>query len=169
MSINYRDLRARLQISDVLRWMPWKASSSHGHQLRGRCPLSAVRRSRRLIGWRSQLLGEHPAEHLPLLQVQSERQCARPMEPLPSATDLRGSPRTGGPSSSKQSTARAPLIDRKTSNRKSATTAKMAQFLTAIDNPGWEACLKGNGPECRKQASESIVRRDSPGKLKVIF
>ena len=39
MSINYRDLRARLQISDVLRWMSWKAPSSRGHQLRGRCPL----------------------------------------------------------------------------------------------------------------------------------
>ncbi len=38
MSINYRDLRARLQISDVLRWIQWKAMSSGGHQLRGRCP-----------------------------------------------------------------------------------------------------------------------------------
>ena len=93
-------------------------------------------RSHRIIVWRSQLLSKRTAEHLPLLQVQSERQRARPMEPLPSATDLRGSPRTGGPSSSKQSTARAPLTDRKTSNRKSATNAKPAQFLTAIDRLG---------------------------------
>jgi DNA primase len=39
MSINYRDLRARLRIEDVLGWMSWKASSRLGHQLRGRCPL----------------------------------------------------------------------------------------------------------------------------------
>ena len=39
MSINYRELRERLRIEDVLCWMSWKASSSRGHQLRGRCPL----------------------------------------------------------------------------------------------------------------------------------
>jgi DNA primase len=38
MSINYRELRARLRIKDVLRWMSWEASSSRGYQLRGRCP-----------------------------------------------------------------------------------------------------------------------------------
>ncbi len=38
MSINYRDLRDRLQISAVLRWMSWEASSRRGCQLRGRCP-----------------------------------------------------------------------------------------------------------------------------------
>jgi DNA primase len=39
MSINYRELRARLRIEDVLRWMSWEASSRRGYQLRGRCPL----------------------------------------------------------------------------------------------------------------------------------
>jgi len=38
MSINYRELRERLRIEDVLGWMSWKAISSRGHQLRGRCP-----------------------------------------------------------------------------------------------------------------------------------
>jgi DNA primase len=39
MSIDYRDLRERLRIEDVLGWMSWKASSRRDHQHRGRCPL----------------------------------------------------------------------------------------------------------------------------------
>ncbi len=38
MSINYRELRERLRIEDVLGWMSWKASGIRGHQLRSRCP-----------------------------------------------------------------------------------------------------------------------------------
>ncbi len=38
MSIDYRNLRARLRIEDVLRWMSWEPGSSCGVQLRGRCP-----------------------------------------------------------------------------------------------------------------------------------
>jgi DNA primase len=39
MGINYRDLRSRLRIEDVLRWMSWEAVTCRGYQLRGRCPL----------------------------------------------------------------------------------------------------------------------------------
>jgi len=38
MSINYRLLRERLRIEEVLCWMSWKASSHGAGQLRGRCP-----------------------------------------------------------------------------------------------------------------------------------
>lgn len=38
MGINYRDLRSRLRIEDVLRWMSWEAVTCRGFQLRGRCP-----------------------------------------------------------------------------------------------------------------------------------
>ncbi len=37
MSMNYRHLRERLQIEEVLRWISWEASSHSGDQLRGRC------------------------------------------------------------------------------------------------------------------------------------
>jgi len=38
MSIDYRQLRARLQIEEVLRWLSWAPSVRRGAQLRGRCP-----------------------------------------------------------------------------------------------------------------------------------
>lgn len=42
MSINYGELRSRLRIEDVLRWMSWEAGSRRGFQLRGRCPFCAA-------------------------------------------------------------------------------------------------------------------------------
>lgn len=38
MSINYRLIRERVRIEEVLHWMAWEASSRRGGQLRGRCP-----------------------------------------------------------------------------------------------------------------------------------
>ncbi|MFC1759847.1 CHC2 zinc finger domain-containing protein [Planctomycetota bacterium] len=42
MSIDYRELRARLRIQDVLHWMNWRAIRQGGDQLRGRCPLCSA-------------------------------------------------------------------------------------------------------------------------------
>ena len=42
MSIDYRQLRARLRIEDVLSWMSWRASGQVGDQLRGSCPLCSA-------------------------------------------------------------------------------------------------------------------------------
>lgn len=39
MSINYRELRERVRIEELLCWMSWEATSQVGDQLRGRCPL----------------------------------------------------------------------------------------------------------------------------------
>jgi len=41
MSINFRELRERVRIEEVLCWMSWEASSRRGDQLRGRCPFCA--------------------------------------------------------------------------------------------------------------------------------
>jgi len=38
MSIDYRALRSRLRIEDVLSWMSWRAINRVGDQLRGSCP-----------------------------------------------------------------------------------------------------------------------------------
>jgi hypothetical protein len=42
MSINYRQLRERLRIEEVLKWMAWEPSWRNGGQLRGRCPFCAA-------------------------------------------------------------------------------------------------------------------------------
>lgn len=42
MSIDYRELRARLRIEDVLSWMSWRACRQVGDQLRGSCPLCSA-------------------------------------------------------------------------------------------------------------------------------
>lgn len=42
MSINYRQLRATVQIEEILSWMSWESSSRFGAQLRGACPLCHV-------------------------------------------------------------------------------------------------------------------------------
>jgi DNA primase len=38
-SIDYRRLRERIRIAEVLSWMPWTPSERRGDQLRGDCPL----------------------------------------------------------------------------------------------------------------------------------
>ena len=42
MSINYRELRERLPIEEVLRWMGWQATQHRRDQLRGCCPFCTV-------------------------------------------------------------------------------------------------------------------------------
>jgi DNA primase len=42
--IDYRELRRRLDMHDVLAWMKWQANTRRGEYLRGSCPFcSAVR------------------------------------------------------------------------------------------------------------------------------
>jgi DNA primase len=36
--VDYRDLRQKLDITDVLAWMGWQPTSRHGEYLRGSCP-----------------------------------------------------------------------------------------------------------------------------------
>jgi DNA primase len=45
MSINYRQLRASVQIEEILSWMQWEASSRVGDQLRGTCPICTAPRA----------------------------------------------------------------------------------------------------------------------------
>lgn len=44
MSIDYRQLRATVQIEEILSWMQWDASSRVGDQLRGHCPICTAPR-----------------------------------------------------------------------------------------------------------------------------
>jgi DNA primase len=37
--VDYRELRRRLDMEEVLAWMAWQANNRRGEYLRGRCPL----------------------------------------------------------------------------------------------------------------------------------
>lgn len=45
--IDYRELRDRLDIEDVLAWMDWHANERRGDYLRGSCPFCGVAKSLR--------------------------------------------------------------------------------------------------------------------------